>query len=345
MIRVLIVDDSAIVRKIFKETLSSEPDIEVVGTAMDPYIARDKIVQTNPDVITLDLEMPRMDGLTFLRKIMRFHPLPVIIVSSLTKSGSKTALQAMEAGAVEVLSKPGSAYSVGELTEDLSQKVRAAAAIKHRWRHSTNAPNMEVHPIQKSPLTLETTTDKILAIGASTGGTEAIKQVLTRLPANSPGIVIVQHMPPKFTTAFAERLNNLSAVDVKEAENGDAVSQGRALLAPGNFHLLLRRSGAKYYVEVKKGPRVHHQRPAVDILFKSVARTAGKNAVGVLLTGMGSDGAEGLLMMKESGAYTITQDEETSVVYGMPREAFKMGASTQVSPIQDISGYIIKHFS
>jgi len=344
MIRVLIVDDSAIVRKIFKETLSKEPDIEVVGTAMDPYIARDKIIKTNPDVITLDLEMPRMDGLTFLRKIMRYHPLPVIIVSSLTKNGSKTALKAMEAGAVEVLSKPGSAYSVGELTEDLSHKVRAAAAIKHRLskaRVQTSPP-----PIYQSVSpALEVTTDKILAIGASTGGTEAIKQVLTRLPANSPGIVIVQHMPPKFTTAFAERLNTLSAIDVKEAENGDIVRQGRALLAPGNFHMVLRRSGAKYSVEVKTGPRVHHQRPAVDILFKSVARSAGKNAVGVLLTGMGSDGAEGLLLMKNAGAYTITQDEETSVVFGMPREALKIGASTQVSPIQDVAKYIVKHFS
>lgn len=345
MIRVLIVDDSAIVRKIFKETLSKEPDIEVVGTAMDPYIARDKIIKTNPDVITLDLEMPRMDGLTFLRKIMRYHPLPVIIVSSLTKTGSKTALKAMEAGAVEVLSKPGSAYSVGELTEDLSHKVRAAAAIKHRLPKARmqTPPPPQIHQLV-SPA-LEVTTDKILAIGASTGGTEAIKQVLTRLPANSPGIVIVQHMPPKFTTAFAERLNTLSAIEVKEAENGDIVRQGRALLAPGNYHMVLRRSGAKYYVDVKTGPRVHHQRPAVDILFKSVARSAGKNAVGVLLTGMGSDGAEGLLLMKNAGAYTITQDEETSVVFGMPGEALKIGASTQVSPIQDVAKYIVKHFS
>lgn len=344
MIRVLIVDDSAIVRKIFKDTLSKEPDIQVVGTAIDPYIARNKIMQTNPDVITLDLEMPRMDGLTFLRKLMRHHPLPVIIVSSLTRRGSKTALQAIEAGAVEVLSKPGSAYSVGELTEELSHKVRAAAAIKHRLQPKVAPSQPKSNERLKSAPALEITSDKIVAIGASTGGTEAIKQVLTSLPASIPGIVIVQHMPPKFTTAYAERLNSLCPFEVKEAVNGDAVYPGRALLAPGNYHMLLRRSGAQYFVEVKSGPRVHHQRPAVDILFKSVARTAGSNSVGVLLTGMGSDGAEGLLNMKDSGAYTITQDEKTSIVYGMPAEAYRMGASTQVAPLQDIARYILAYF-
>lgn len=351
MIKVLIVDDSAIVRKIFAQELKKEKDIEVVGTAMDPYIARDKIVQTNPDVITLDLEMPRMDGLTFLKKLMKHHPMPVIIVSSLTQSGGKLALQAMESGAVEVLSKPGTSYSVGELSQELGHKIRAAAATKQYVVKTPAAKPVTAgngHPapdtyLGKRPI-LDTTTNKIIAIGASTGGTEAIKEVLTKLPPNSPGIVIVQHMPPKFTTAYAERLNTLCSIEVKEADDGDTVHPGRALLAPGNYHMLLRRSGARYYVEVKDGPRVHHQRPAVDILFKTVARTAGKNAVGALLTGMGADGAEGLLQMKDAGAYTITQDEETSIVYGMPGEAYKIGASMRSLPLQMVAGEIISRF-
>jgi len=343
MIRVLIVDDSAIVRKIFSEELKKESDIEVVGTAMDPYIARSKILKTNPDVITLDLEMPRMDGLTFLRKLMKHHPLPVIIVSSLTKSSSKLALQAIESGAVEVLSKPGSAYSVGELSRELSHKIRAAAAARRPVARAASAPVQSRPPRSTSDSVpaLEITTNKIIAIGASTGGTEAIKEVLTRFPTNPPGIVIVQHMPPKFTTAYAERLNTMCPFEVKEAEDGDAVYSGRALLAPGNYHMVLRRSGARYYVNVKDGPMVHHQRPAVDILFKSVARVAGKNAVGVLLTGMGADGAEGLLSMKENGAYTVTQDEDTCVVYGMPREACRMDASMKSLPIQNIADEVI----
>lgn len=344
MIRVLVVDDSAIVRKIFSEQLKKEPDIEVVGTAMDPYIARDKILKSDPDVITLDLEMPRMDGLTFLRKLMKHHPLPVIIVSSLTANGSKLALQAMEAGAIEVLSKPGSAYSVGQLSQELSRKIRAAAASKKRKRKHSNGRTGESHTVPESIQALEITTDKVIAIGASTGGTEAIKEVLTHLPPNPPGIIIVQHMPPKFTTAYAERLNSLCPFEVKEAEDGDAVYQGRALLAPGNYHMLLRRSGTRYYVNVKDGPLVHHQRPAVDILFKSVARTAGKNALGVLLTGMGRDGAAGLLRMKNTGSFTITQDEATSVVYGMPGEAYRAGASMKSLSLYDIAPEIIRRF-
>ncbi len=342
MIRVLVVDDSAIVRKIFSEQLKKEPDIEVVGTAMDAYIARDKILQSDPDVITLDLEMPRMDGLTFLRKLMKHHPLPVIIVSSLTAKGSELALQAMEAGAIEVLSKPGSAYSVGELTQELSHKIRAAAASKKRKRKSSNGRPGESQTVTEPVPALDTTTDQIIAIGASTGGTEAIKEILTHLPANPPGIIIVQHMPPKFTTAYAERLNSLCSFEVKEAADGDAVYQGRALLAPGNYHMLLRRSGTRYYVNVKDGPLVHHQRPAVDILFKSVARTAGQNAAGILLTGMGRDGAEGLLQMKNTGAFTITQDEATSVVYGMPGEANRAGASVKSLSLYDIAPEIIR---
>ena len=343
MIRVLVVDDSAIVRSIFTEELAKEPDIEVVGTALDPYIARDKILRTNPDVITLDLEMPRMDGLTFLKKLMKHHPLPVIIVSSLTRNQSELALQAMELGAVEVLSKPGSSYSVGELSKQLAMKIRAAAAVKKVNTDRKTGPQPESSPESTAP-SLKVTTNKILAIGASTGGTEAIKQVLTSLPASIPGTVIVQHMPPKFTTAYADRLNSLCRFEVKEAEDGDGVYPGRAILAPGNYHMVLRRSGAKYYVNIKTGPRVHHQRPAVDILFKSVGRIAGRNAMGILLTGMGSDGAQGLLKIREAGGYTINQDEASSIVYGMPQEAKHIGASRKEVPLDQIADEIIGHF-
>jgi two-component system, chemotaxis family, protein-glutamate methylesterase/glutaminase len=329
-LKVLIVDDSAIVRKIFSEVLSREPDLEVVGTAPDPYVARDKIVQTSPDVITLDVEMPRMDGLTFLKKIMHYHPIPVIIVSSLTPRGGKMAMQALELGAVEVLAKPGSAFSVGDLGVELAEKIRAAAHIRFDARKFQEATPSQA-PSKVAPLAQ--TTDKIIAIGASTGGTEAIREVLIRLPQNTPGMVIVQHMPPKFTTAFAERLNQQCAVEVKEAQDGDAVVTGRALLAPGNYHMLLKRSGARYYVQVKTGPPVHHQRPSVDVLFNSAALTGGANVIGVILTGMGADGAEGLLAMKERGAYTIAQDEASCVVFGMPKEAIKRGATDKVLPL------------
>jgi two-component system chemotaxis response regulator CheB len=332
-LRVLIVDDSAIVRKIFSEVLSREPDLEVVGTAPDPYVARDKIVQTRPDVITLDVEMPRMDGLTFLKKIMHYHPLPVIIVSSLTPRGGKMALQALELGAVEVLAKPGSAFSVGDLGVELAEKIRAAAHIRFDARKFQGDTSNQAPP-KVTPLAQ--TTDKIIAIGASTGGTEAIKEVLVRLPQNTPGMVIVQHMPPKFTTAFAERLNQQCAMEVKEAQDGDAVITGRALLAPGNYHMLLKRSGARYFVQVKTGPPVHHQRPSVDVLFNSAALSGGANVIGVILTGMGADGADGLLAMKERGAYTIAQDEASSVVFGMPREAIKRGATHKVLPLTRI---------
>jgi len=332
-LKVLIVDDSAIVRKIFTEVLSREPDLEVVGTAPDPYVARDKIVQTRPDVITLDVEMPRMDGLTFLKKIMHYHPLPVIIVSSLTPRGGTMALQALELGAVEVLAKPGGAFSVGDLGVELAEKIRAAARVRFDLRKTQNAAPPPC-PGKLAPLAQ--TTDKIIAIGASTGGTEAIKEVLVRLPQNTPGTVIVQHMPPKFTTAFAERLNQQCALEVKEAQDGDTVVTGRALIAPGNYHMLLKRSGARYYVQVKNGPPVHHQRPSVDVLFNSAAQAGGANVVGVILTGMGADGAEGLLAMKGRGAYTIAQDEATCVVFGMPKEAIKRGAAHKVLPLTRI---------
>ncbi len=339
-IKVLIVDDSAIVRKILTEELSQDPDIEIVGTAPDPYVARDKIVLLKPDVITLDIEMPRMDGLTFLKKLMRHYPLPVIVVSSLTPKGSKMALEALENGAIEVLSKPGPAYSVGEMSHQLKEKIRAAAKVNlRRVQYSNLAKDLTPPIITKA---LSETTQKIIAIGASTGGTEAIKEVLMKLPLNSPGIVIVQHMPPHFTTAFAERLNNLCQLEVKEAQDGDAVLNGRALLAPGNFHMLLRRSGSRYYVNIKDGPMVHHQRPAVDVLFYSVAQYAGPNAVGVILTGMGADGAEGLLKMKEAGAKTIAQDEATCVVFGMPKEAIKRGAVDKVLPLELIPQEIMQ---
>ncbi|MBE9546079.1 MAG: chemotaxis response regulator protein-glutamate methylesterase, partial [Proteobacteria bacterium] len=283
-IRVLIVDDSAIVRKIFTEELSRFPDIEIVGTAPDPFVARDKIVKLKPDVITLDIEMPRMDGLTFLKKLMKHYPLPVIIVSSLTPKGGKLTLEAMDIGAVEVIGKPGGSYSVGDMSAQLAEKIRAASRVKMVKRDLDEETVSESSgPIRA----LAETSNKIIAIGASTGGTEALKNVLSKMPPNSPGIVVVQHMPAKFTTAFADRLNDICQIAVKEAQNNDSVTPGTALIAPGNYHMILRRSGARYYVDIKTGPMVHHQRPAVDILFKSTAQYAGPNSIGIILTGMG----------------------------------------------------------
>jgi len=335
---VFIVDDSAIVRKIFSEEISKEHDMEVVGTAPDPFVARDKIVHQKPDVMTLDIEMPRMDGLTFLKKIMRYYPLPVIIVSSLTPKGSKMALDALDHGAVEVLSKPGGSYSVGDMSFQLKEKIRAAARANLNRSQNVASPETMPGTITRA---LSETTQKLIAIGASTGGTEAIKEVLTRMPPNTPGIVIVQHMPPNFTTAFAQRLDRMCEINVREAKDGDSVLNGQALIAPGNFHMLLRRSGAKYYVNVKDGPMVHHQRPAVDILFNSAAQYAGANAIGVLLTGMGADGAQGMMKMKESGAKTIAQDESSCVVFGMPREAIKLGAVDRIISLERISQEIV----
>ena len=338
-IKVLVVDDSAIVRKIFTEELSHERGIEVVGTAPDPYVARDKIVRLKPDVVTLDLEMPRMDGLAFLKKLMKHYPLPVIIVSSLTKKSGRMALEAMESGAVEVLSKPGSAYSVGEMMQQLADKIRAAA--KARVVRSVDELNGD-EPVNIAGHLLSETTDKVIAIGASTGGTEALKKVLTQFPPTIPGIVVVQHMPPKFTTTFSERLNQLSKIEVKEAKDGDSVNPGRALIAPGNYHMLLRRSGAKYYVSVKNGPLVNRQRPSVDVLFQSISKYAGANAVGVIMTGMGSDGAKGLLEIRQAGARTIGQNEASCVVFGMPKEAANIGAVEKLVPLNRIPHEIIK---
>lgn len=337
-IRVLIVDDSAIVRKIFTEELSKYPDIEVVGAAPDPFVARDKIVNLKPDVITLDIEMPRMDGLTFLRKLMKYYPLPTVVVSSLTPKGGKLTLEAMDIGAVDVIAKPGGSYSVGDMSAQLADKIRAAS------RARINRPSVETakaEPIE-APRSLSQTTNKIIAIGASTGGTEALKAILTKMPHDTPGVVIVQHMPANFTAAFAERLNSICKISVREAKDSDSVVPGTALIAPGNYHMLLRRSGARYYVEVKTGPMVHHQRPAVDVLFKSTAKYAGANAIGVILTGMGADGAEGMKEMKAMGAATIAQDEKSCVVFGMPKEAIKLGVVDRVVPLELIAAEIMR---
>ncbi|MGB9594707.1 MAG: protein-glutamate methylesterase/protein-glutamine glutaminase [Candidatus Poribacteria bacterium] len=341
MIKVLIVDDSAVVREIFTNELSKDPELEVVGTAIDPYIARDKIIKLKPDVITLDVEMPRMDGITFLRKLMKYHPLPVIIVSSLTPKGGKLAIEAMNAGAIDVMCKPGAAYTVGDMSVELIDKIKSAAAVDmSKWTKMSAQ-------VQEPPARLSfiQTTNKVVAIGASTGGTQALQSVLSAMPTNAPGIVIVQHMPEHFTTSFAKRLDELCAIEVKEAENGDSVIPGRALIAPGNKHMLLRRSGARYYVEVKTGPLVSRHRPSVEVLFNSVAQSAGPNSIGVIMTGMGGDGADGMLKMKESGAVTIAQDEASCVVFGMPKEAIKRGGVDFVVPLSKIPETILAHAS
>ncbi|NUN96012.1 MAG: chemotaxis response regulator protein-glutamate methylesterase [Candidatus Omnitrophica bacterium] len=335
--RVLIVDDSAVVREILSRELAKDPAIEVVGTAPDPYVARDRILELSPDVLTLDIEMPRMDGITFLRKLMRHHPLPVVIVSSLTPQGGELAMEALSAGAVDVMCKPGAAYVIGDLSVQLIDKVKAAALVKVRKQVNGQLPT----PAAPRRLSMTRTTHRIVAIGASTGGTQALQEVLTALPANSPGIVIVQHMPERFTRSFADRLNGLCAIEVKEAEDGDTVTPGRALVAPGNMHMLLRRSGAVYRVQVKTGPLVCRQRPSVDVLFRSVAQYAGANAVGVILTGMGKDGALGLKEMKEHGADTVAQDEKSCVVFGMPKEAIAIGAADTIAPLGDMPQLIL----
>jgi two-component system chemotaxis response regulator CheB len=334
MIKVLIVDDSAIVRQILATELSKLPDIEVIATAPDPYIARDKIVNLHPDVITLDVEMPRMDGITFLRKLMQHHPIPVIVISSLTPKGGVVAMEALDAGAVDVLCKPCAAYTVGDIMPILIEQIRASAKIDYQKMQSLREKASQVVPSRKA-MTL--TTNKILAIGASTGGTSAIEIVLKRMPETAPGIIIVQHMPEKFTASFANRLNNICDLTVKEAVQNDSIVPGTALIAPGNYHTVVKRSGARYFVEIKDGPPVFHQRPSVEVMFNSVAKYAGANAVGVLLTGMGADGAAGLLAMKQAGARTIAQDEKTSVVWGMPGEAVKLGAAEMVLPLDKIA--------
>ncbi len=328
-IRVLIVDDSAIVRHILTDALAAEEDFEVVGTAPDPYVARDKILALNPDVLTLDIEMPRMDGLTFLRKLMRFHPMPAVVISSLALSNCRAALDAVAFGAVEVLAKPGGGDSVGDLRFTLAAKIRAA--MQSKWRTlQAPEPSATIAAGAFSP-------GSVIAIGASTGGTEAIAAVMRSLPAASPAIMIAQHIPPVFSRAFAERLNANSAVDIKEAVDGDELRPGCALVAPGDYHMLLRKRLGRYFVEIKTGPRVCYQRPSVDVLFSSVAETAAGQATGVLLTGMGADGADGLLKMRQAGARTIAQDEATSAIFGMPREAIARGAVECVLPLSRIA--------
>ncbi len=339
MIKVLIVDDSAVVRKILSEELSRYEDIDIVGTAVDPYVARDKIVKLKPDVITLDLEMPRMDGLSFLSKLMKHFPLPVIVLSSLTPKNSETAMKALDLGAVDVLCKTGSAYSTQDVSLSLVQAIRAASKARVAPRPTTSADKQERVRLSGSLLTK--TTHKVIAIGASTGGTKAIEAVLAAMPAGSPGTVIVQHMPETFTKTFADRLNSLCQMEVREARDNDHVVPGLALIAPGNHHMVLHRSGGNYLVRIKGGPRVHYQRPSVDVLFHSVAKHAGRNAVGVILTGMCADVAKGMLAMRETGAHNMAQDEDSCVVFGMPKEAIKAGAVEEILPLPRIPGAIV----
>lgn len=337
-IKVLVIDDSSIARQIISKALKSDPEIEVVGAVPDPYLARDQILSLKPDVLTLDVEMPRMDGITFLRKLMKYHPMPVVMVSSLTQKGAETTLAALEAGAVEIVAKPEmEKHNFNEITVELVDKVKSASKAKMLSR-----PKSSIISAPRPLTSMVATTNKIIAIGASTGGTEALKNVLSKMPANSPGILVVQHMPETFTTAFAMRLNQLSALSIKEASDGDSVTPGTCLVAPGNKHMLLRRSGSRYYVNVKDGPLVLRHRPSVEVLFNSVAKTAGKNAVGIMLTGMGGDGAKAMKNMKDAGAQTVAQDEKTCVVFGMPKEAIKLGGVDKVLPLGQIPATVLK---
>ena len=335
-LRALIVDDSALVRQILTEILSRDPGIEVIGTAADPYLAWDKIQRLNPDVITLDVEMPRMDGLTFLGKLMRARPMPVVMVSSLTERGCDITLRALETGALDFVAKPrlDVARGTGELAEEIVAKVKAAGCAKIRSR-SVPRPAAPAAPAARPSLFRGTY--KILAIGASTGGTEALRELLCALPPDAPGIVIVQHMPERFTRAFADRLNGLARIRVSEASDGERVLPGHAVIAPGNFHMELARSGADYRVRVFSADPVNRHRPSVDVLFHSCARAAAQNAVGVILTGMGDDGARGLLAMRAAGAHTIAQDEATCVVFGMPKEAIARGAAEFIEPLPRVA--------
>jgi len=355
-IRVLIVDDSATVRQTLTEVLGSDPQIEVLGAASDPYVAARRIQDEVPDVITLDVEMPRMDGITFLRKLMSQHPIPVVMCSSLTEAGSETLMQALAAGAVDVILKPklGVAEHLAESRIRICDAVKAAARARVSGRRApppafsggVASPEKKLTADAMLPppsgRAMARTTESIVCIGASTGGTESLREVLTALPANSPGIVIVKHMPERFTASFAKRLDSLCEVDVKEAEDGDAVLRGRVLIAPGNFHTMLERSGANYRVSVKTGPLVSRHRPSVDVLFRSAARSAGANAVGVIMTGMGDDGALGLQEMKAAGARTIAQDEATSVVFGMPKEAIARGCVDRIVPLPQIAAELLR---
>jgi len=391
-IKVLIVDDSAVVRQTLSSILNQDNEIEVMGVAADPYFAANKIREEVPDVITLDVEMPRMDGLTFLKKIMSQHPIPVVIISSLTIKGTETAMRALEFGAVDIITKPN--MSTKEFIEESSVRiidaVKAAARAKVRrltriqtTQLNSTAPVQEsistpiptpssttINPIQSKkerrtfvgePMQVQPklsadavlpfvkgqsmikTTEMVIAVGASTGGTEALREFLMALPPDTPGIVIVQHMPEHFTRSFADRLNELCQISVKEAAHNDTILRGRALIAPGNHHMVLKRSGARYYVEINDGPLVNRHRPSVDILFRSAAMYSGGNTMGIIMTGMGDDGARGLLELKESGAVTVAQDEKSCVVFGMPKEAIKLGAVQHIMPLNQIANFVINH--
>ncbi len=340
-IKVLVVDDSMVVRKIVTDALRVDPEIDVVGTASDPYMARDKILELKPDVITLDIEMPKMDGLTFLKLIMKQHPMPVIIMSSLTQAGSRIAMDALEAGAVDVLLKPGSSVFLSDMAVDLIMKIKAAANSRGSSSPLTRA-RVDA-PGRISGGVTRYHSKQIILLGASTGGTEALREVFSQLPGDLPGICIVQHIPGSFSGAFADRLNSVSAIEVREARDGDVLRRGLALVAPGDFHMLLHKRGEEgFAVQIKQGPKVMHHRPSIDLLFESAATIAGARTVAGIFTGMGSDGANGLLALRKAGARTFAQDEKTSVVYGMPRVAFEVGATEKVFPLSAIPAYIVK---
>lgn len=350
-IKVLVVDDSALVRQTLSEVLSSDPSIEVMDTASDPYMAARKLRDEVPDVITLDVEMPRMDGITFLKKLMSQHPVPVVICSSLAAEQSETALKALEYGAVDIIQKPtlGTRQFLEESRIRICDSVKAAAAVSLKKLPGTRTQIQAVSPklsadvmLPPSTKAMLKTTEKVVAVGASTGGTEALRVFLETLPPDAPGMVVVQHMPENFTRAFANRLNGICQVTVKEAADNDSVLRGQVLIAPGNFHVMIKRSGARYYVDVRTGPLVSRHRPSVDVLFRSAARYAGKNAVGVIMTGMGDDGAKGMREMKDAGAWTIAQDEDSCVVFGMPKEAIKLGGVDKVLPLDRIAGEVLK---
>lgn len=356
MINVMVIDDSAVVRETMRSLLDEDPEIEVIATASDPIIAAKKLQSVTPDVVTLDVEMPRMDGITFLEKLMSQHPLPVLICSSQAEAGSSNALRALELGAVDIIEKPkmGTKEFLEESRIRICDAVKAAryAKLKTSARSSTTKPEPRLnadavlsHPEAGRSSTSNSslkTTDRVVVIGASTGGTEALREFLTALPGDAPGMVIVQHMPENFTAAFARRLNDLCEMTVKEAENNDSVVRGTALIAPGNRHALLKRSGARYFVEIKDGPLVSRHRPSVDVLFRSAARYAGQNVIGVIMTGMGDDGARGMYEMKEAGAFNIAQDEDSCVVYGMPAEAVKRGAVDRELALGEIAAAVVK---
>lgn len=342
--KVLIVDDSALIRSVMSEIVSSQPDMEVVGVAPDPLVARELIKKTNPDVLTLDVEMPKMDGLDFLEKLMRLRPMPVLMVSSLTERGSEITMRALELGAVDFVTKPKISIQSGmrEYTELISDKIRAAARARIKPRSVQAQVQAPVLPQLRSPLT---SSEKLIIIGASTGGTEAIREFLMQMPSDCPGILIAQHMPEGFTTSFAKRLDSLCKISVREAAGGERVLPGHAYIAPGHSHLLLARSGANYVTRLDQGPPVNRHRPSVDVLFRSAAEAAGKNAVGVILTGMGKDGAAGMLEMKQAGAHNFAQDEATSVVFGMPREAIALGAADEVGALTALPGMVLGYLS